>query len=222
MEFADLSDVGQVIHGIERRNTVHHRDGNNGLQGFDDLEDIVVAVFSPHRLVGLGGSIEGNVQTNGRRFFDRFNQAVRFEAIGKQVEVGMVFGKPGYDFPGLRMKEKFAAFESYLGIPADTAVFHQTEDFVHSQVLDGAFLPDEAMLATGITEVSGIDHQRGNAPLRRKQRIVKHPSSPLNVIPAFVHRSEVKKECHELRYRMFENTSLHVERSGKIEANRLV
>ena len=88
------------------------------------------------------------------------------------------------------MKEKFAAFETDFGMLGDAFVVQQGINALLGKVFDGALGPDQAMLATRITKIGGIDHQRRNLPMPRKQPVVEHPTAPVKIIARFVHAGQ--------------------------------
>ena len=72
----------------------------------------------------------------------------------------------------------------------DAFIVQQGINALFGQVFDRALGPYQAMLASRITKVGGIDHQRRNLPMPRKQPIVEHPTAPVKIIARFVHAGQ--------------------------------
>ena len=181
-----IDDELHILELVPRREAEHKRHGELVLEGFDDLDDVVVAVASTHTLVGFAIAVEGDEEVSRTVFAHHLDNAFRCEAVGEQRVVAVVFGEPIHDGVGFGVEDKFATFEAHDGAFGHTAAAHDALDIVEREVL-GFLLPDGAMLAARLAERGGVNHQLVQLLMVRPKHVVEVEKTVVEIIVKSVH-----------------------------------
>ncbi len=148
--------IGEVVVGREGK---HGRDRNNIFQCLNDLQDFIIAILTAHVLVSFLCAIQRQVEPLGGIFLDGLNEVTGFEAVGEQIEVGVMDRKPLHDLQSLWMQQELTALQPNGRTGRNGLALHDLDDLFQAQIFDRAFGPNQTVLAPRIAGVGGIDHQ---------------------------------------------------------------